>query len=185
MGKSGRAIIEALMAGETNTTKLASLADRRVKASQEEFRETLRGRVRKQHRFLLRLHLNQIDSLAAAIATIDAQVEANLGPFGTAVEQVVSIPGIKDLGANSGGGCGAISDQSLPCLSSSSFAPGSSFATSAPSTCLRALRISESFPPYRRNRVVDVLTNHLITLAGQFFEAAAVKNCDFAAMVLY
>jgi transposase len=99
MGKSGRAIIEALIAGETNPVKLASLADRRVKASQEELREALRGRVTKQHRFLLRLHLNQIDSLAAAIATIDAQVEENLGPFRTAVEQVVSIPGIKDVGA--------------------------------------------------------------------------------------
>jgi hypothetical protein len=76
--KSGRAIIEALIAGETNPAKLASLADRRVKASQEELREALRGRVRKQHRFLLRLHLNQIDSLATALATIDAQVEENL-----------------------------------------------------------------------------------------------------------
>jgi transposase len=99
MGKSGRAIIEALIAGETNPAKLASLADRRVKASREELREALRGRVSKQHRFLLRLHLNQIDSLAAAIATIDAQVEENLGPFRTAVQQVASIPGIKDLGA--------------------------------------------------------------------------------------
>jgi transposase len=99
MGKSGRAIIEALIAGETNPTKLASLADRRVKASQQEFREALRGRMTKQHRFLLRLHLNQIDSLVAAIATIDAQVEADLGPFRTAVEQVISIPGIKNLGA--------------------------------------------------------------------------------------
>ena len=99
MGKSGRAIIEALIAGETNPAKLASLADRRVKPSQEELREALRGRVRKQHRFLLRLHLNQIDSLATALATIDAQVEENLGPFRTAVQQVVSIPGVKDLGA--------------------------------------------------------------------------------------
>jgi transposase len=99
MGKSGRTIIEALIAGETNPAKLASLADRRVKASQEELREALRGRVRKQHRFLLRLHLNQIDSLATALATIDAQVEENLGPFRTAVQQVVSIPGVKDLGA--------------------------------------------------------------------------------------
>ena len=53
MGKSGRAMIEALIAGETNPAKLASLADRRVKASPEEFREALRGRVSKHHRFLL------------------------------------------------------------------------------------------------------------------------------------
>jgi transposase len=99
MGKSGRAMIEALIAGETNPAKLASLADRRAKASQQQFREALRGLVTKQHRFLLRLHLNQIDALDAATATVDAQVEADLGPFRTAVEQVISIPGIKNLGA--------------------------------------------------------------------------------------
>src|SRR5712675_1324603 len=66
MGKSGRAMIEALIVGETNPVKLAGLADRRVKASPEEFREALRGRVTKHHRFLLRLHLNQIDALDAA-----------------------------------------------------------------------------------------------------------------------
>ena len=48
LGKSGRAIIEALIAGETNPAKLANLADRRVKASQEELREALRGQVSKR-----------------------------------------------------------------------------------------------------------------------------------------
>ena len=72
--------------------KLARLVNGRVKASQEEFREAFRGRMRTQHRVLLRLHLNQIDSLAAAIATIGVQVEENLGPFRTAVQQVSSIP---------------------------------------------------------------------------------------------
>jgi hypothetical protein len=56
--------------------------------------------VTKHHRFLLRLHLNQIDALDAAMATVDAQVEANLGPFRTAVELLISIPGIKNLGAH-------------------------------------------------------------------------------------
>ena len=100
MGKSGRAMIEALIAGETNPTKLASLADRRVKGSQEQLREALRGRVTKQHRFLLRLHLNHIDALEATMATIDAQVEENLRPFRTAVELITSIPGIKSLSAH-------------------------------------------------------------------------------------
>jgi transposase len=100
MGKSGRAMLEALIAGETNPAKLGSLADRRVRASPEELREALRGRVTKHHRFLLRLHLNQIDALDAAMATLDAQVEANLGPFRTAVELITSIPGVKNLGAH-------------------------------------------------------------------------------------
>jgi transposase len=99
MGKSGRAMIEAPIAGETNPAKLASLAHPRVKASAEKLREALRGRVTKHHRFLLRLHLNQIDALQGAMATIDAQVEANIGPFRTAVELIMSIPGIKNLSA--------------------------------------------------------------------------------------
>src|SRR5262245_49786657 len=99
MGLSGRKMIEALIAGEKDPAKLARLADRRVKASQEILREALRGRVTRQHRFLLRLHLDQIDTFDAAIAKIDAEVEASIAPFRTAVEQVSSIPGIKDLGA--------------------------------------------------------------------------------------
>ena len=80
-------------------SKLARLADHRVRASQGTLREALRGRVKEHHRFLLRLHLNQIDALDAAIAEIDAQVEAGIAPFRTAVEQVTSIPGVKNLGA--------------------------------------------------------------------------------------
>lgn len=99
MGKSGRTMIEAMIAGETNPVKLASLADRRVKASREELHDALRGRVTNQHRFLLRLHLNQIDALAAAIASIDQQVEADLGPFRAAAEQLTSMPGIANVGA--------------------------------------------------------------------------------------
>jgi transposase len=99
MNKSGRAMIEAMIAGETNPVKLASLADRRVKASAEELREALRGRVTKHHRFLLRLHLNQIDALASAMVTIDARVEENLAPFRTAVELIMSMPGIHSLSA--------------------------------------------------------------------------------------
>jgi transposase len=97
IGKSGRAMIEALIGGETNPVKLASLADRRIKASPQELREALRGRVTNHHRFLLRLHLNQIDTLDAAMAAVDAEVGANLGPFRTAVDLIKSIPGCDNL----------------------------------------------------------------------------------------
>ena len=99
MGLSGRKMIEALIAGEKEPTKLARLADHRVKASQETLRQALRGRVTKSHRFLLRLHLGQIDALDAAIAELDQEVEAGIAPFRAAVEQVTSIPGVKNLGA--------------------------------------------------------------------------------------
>jgi transposase len=99
MGMSGRKMIEALIAGQTDPTKLARLADHRVKASQETLREALRGRVTRHHRFLLRLHLQQIDALDAAIAKIDREVEAGIAPFRTAVEQVSTVPGVKSLAA--------------------------------------------------------------------------------------
>jgi len=99
MGLSGRKMIEALIAGESDPAKLARLADPRVKASQETLRQALRGRVIGHHRFLLRLHLEQIDAIDAAIAKIDREVEAGIGPFRTAVEQVSSAPGIKSLAA--------------------------------------------------------------------------------------
>jgi len=99
LGRSGRAMLEALVAGESDPVRLAALAHAGVKCPQEKLREALRGRVREHHRFLLRLHLGQIDGLDAAIATLDREVDANLGPFRAAVEQVSTIPGVKALGA--------------------------------------------------------------------------------------
>jgi transposase len=99
MGQSGRKMIEALIAGETDPAKLARLANYRVKASQQSLSEALRGRVTKSHRFLLRLHLGHIDALDAAIAELDREVEASIAPFRTAVEQITTTPGVKALAA--------------------------------------------------------------------------------------
>src|SRR5499433_3880056 len=99
MGKSGRAMIKALIAGERDPDKLSRLADARLEASPAELREALRGRVTKNHGFLLRLHLRQIDALDAAIAAIDRQVEADIAPFRVAAEQISSVPGVKALSA--------------------------------------------------------------------------------------
>jgi transposase len=99
LGKSGRAILDAMVKGESDPVRLAALAHAGVKCPQEKLREALRGRVRKHHRFLLRLHLGQIDALDAAIATIDREVEASLAPFCDAVELISTIPGVKVLSA--------------------------------------------------------------------------------------
>src|SRR3954447_14526730 len=60
MGLSGRAMVEALIAGETDPVRLADLAHRRIRTSPDTLREALRGRVTSHHRFLLNLHLRQI-----------------------------------------------------------------------------------------------------------------------------
>lgn len=99
LGKSGRAMIEAMLQGETDPERLASLADRRIKASPEQLKEALLGRITKHHRFMLRLHLTQIDAIDAAIVCLDEEVEANLDPFRQAVELLKTIPGINDVSA--------------------------------------------------------------------------------------
>src|SRR5258705_2481362 len=99
LGKSGRAMLDALIAGESDPARLAALAHAGVKCPQDKLREALRGRVTKHHRFLLQLHLKQIDALDAAIAGIDQEVDANVEPFRTAIHLLTTIPGVSDLSA--------------------------------------------------------------------------------------
>ena len=98
-GTSGRAILEALVAGETEPATLAALANQRVRAPRGKLEEALRGRVTSHHRFLLRLHLRQVDALEGAVAEIDREVEADLEPFRAAVRLLSSIPGVSALSA--------------------------------------------------------------------------------------
>jgi transposase len=99
MGLSGRAILDALVAGETDPERLLALVHRRVKAEPAQLRAALSGRVSHSHRFLLRLHLGQYDALAKALEEIDAEVERNLDPFRDAVRLLRTVPGIGDLAA--------------------------------------------------------------------------------------
>jgi transposase len=99
MGLSGRAILEALAAGERDPDRLLALVHPRVKAEPARLRAALTGRLAGHHRFLLRLHLGQYDALAAALAEIDAEVERDLDPFRDAVRLLRTIPGVGDLAA--------------------------------------------------------------------------------------
>jgi transposase len=99
LGKSGRAMLDAMVAGESDPVRLAALAHPNVKCSQASLQEALRGRVTRHHRFLLQLHLGQADGIDAAIATIDQEVEGNLEPFRIAVDLASTVPGVSTLSA--------------------------------------------------------------------------------------
>ena len=99
MGLSGRKMVEALIAGASDPEQLAALAHRRIKASPEELREALRGRVTRHHRFLLSVHLQQIDAIDKVIGDIDAEVDALVEPFRTTVQLLTTIPGVDELSA--------------------------------------------------------------------------------------
>jgi transposase len=99
LGLSGRRIIEALIAGQAVPQALATLAHRSIKATADELEASLRGRVTRHHRFLLKLHLDQIDAIDAAVARIDKEVGDNVEPFRVAIEMLSAIPGVGGLSA--------------------------------------------------------------------------------------
>jgi transposase len=96
LGKASRAILEAIIAGETTPERLAQLKGQ-LKATPQELEAALRGRVTENHRFLLRLHLSQVDSIQRAIDAIDGRLEQRLEPFREHVDRLTDIPGISTV----------------------------------------------------------------------------------------
>ena len=99
MGTSGRAILDALAAGEGDPERLADHIRTRIRASRREVVEALRGRLSAHQRLLLRLHLGQADALDAAITQIDAELGERLEPFCDAIARLTTIPGVSTLAA--------------------------------------------------------------------------------------
>lgn len=94
LGKSGRAILQAIIAGESDPEALVAVTNGRLKASRESLIAAARGTTRDHHRFLLRVHLNQIDDLAAAIASVEEHIETVVQPFREHIDRLVTIPGV-------------------------------------------------------------------------------------------
>jgi transposase len=93
VGRASRTILNAILEGESDPARLAELRGK-LKASPAELEEALRGRITDHHRFLLRLHLDQIDALDEAIQRIDGRLEQLLEPFREHVERLTTIPGV-------------------------------------------------------------------------------------------
>ena len=75
MGVSGRAMIEALIAGQRDAQALAGLARGRMKTKRADLIEALSGRFDDHHAELARMLLDQIDALTAQIDTLTARIE--------------------------------------------------------------------------------------------------------------
>ena len=96
LGTSGRAILKALIAGETDPARLLEHTTGRLEAPRERLLDGLRGVVTDHHRFMLRLHLRQVESLESGIAQLERQIARLLRPFRGRVEQLATIPGVSD-----------------------------------------------------------------------------------------
>jgi transposase len=94
LGVSGRAILEALIAGEDDPERLLAKTTGRLKAPRQRLLDALQGRITSHHRFLLRLHLDQIAGLEHGIATLETEIGRMLEPFRDLHQLLISAPGI-------------------------------------------------------------------------------------------
>jgi transposase len=94
LGVSGRAMLEALIVGESSPAQMAELAKGRLREKRGSLEKALEGRVKPHHRFVLTELLCQIDRLDETIARFDEQIEAYCRPFEQAVTLLDTIPGV-------------------------------------------------------------------------------------------
>ena len=99
-GVSGRAMLEALIAGDDDPAALADLAKRRLRSKIPALAEALTGRVTHHHAFLTRVHLDVIDRHTAAINKLTARIEVMIEPFQGFRDLICTIPGISTLTAD-------------------------------------------------------------------------------------
>ena len=94
VGVSGRAMIEALIAGDRDVGRMADLARRRMRVKIPQLTEALVGRFTQHHAFLARVHLDLIDGHTAVITQLTERIEVMMEPFRGFHDLICTIPGI-------------------------------------------------------------------------------------------
>jgi transposase len=93
-GASGRAMLEALIAGQRDPKVLAQMAKARMRAKLAALEEALRGFFTDHHAAILRMMLDNIDPHSEQIAALDATIETAIAPFARQVAQLDQITGV-------------------------------------------------------------------------------------------
>lgn len=94
LGASGRAMLKALIAGERDGARLASLAKGSLRKKEARLTAALTGRFSRHHAFVLGQILAHIDELEGHITAFDRQVEECLRPFAQELDLLQTIPGV-------------------------------------------------------------------------------------------
>jgi transposase len=94
LGKSGRAMLQALVDGVTDPEALAALAVGSLTQKIPALRKALQGRIRPHQRFLLQEQLAHIAELEERIERVSAELAERLAPEATTLAHLDSIPGV-------------------------------------------------------------------------------------------
>jgi transposase len=98
-GKSGRAMMAALICGERSPRALAQLARTRMRAKISALEEAFTGHFTEHHAFLLAKMLARVDAIDADIAELDAKIEEMIAPFAAAAARLDEVSGIGPVAA--------------------------------------------------------------------------------------
>ena len=99
MGKSGRAMLQALVDGTTDPAVLAELARGKLRKKLPELRRALQGRFRPHHAFLIEQIFAKIDFLDDALERLTTEIDQRLVPFEPMLTALDTIPGVDRIGA--------------------------------------------------------------------------------------
>ncbi|MFE6946627.1 IS110 family RNA-guided transposase [Streptomyces chartreusis] len=94
LGKSARAMLEALIAGERDPMILAKMSLASMRAKRQLLTQALTGQFTEHHAFLARTMLDQIDAVTATEARLSEQIARQLAPFRRQIELLITIPGV-------------------------------------------------------------------------------------------
>lgn len=94
MGVSGRAMVEALISGNTDPEALADLAKGKLRKKLPLLQEALNGRFRPHHQFMLGEILAHLDYLDEAIERLSKKIEEHIAPFFQEIQLLDTIPGV-------------------------------------------------------------------------------------------
>jgi transposase len=100
MGKSGQAMLDALLTGQSDPEALADLARGSLRGKLPQLREALQGQVDAHHRVLLHHLLDHIAFLEKSLHELTGEIEQRLQPYEKVIERLVQIPGIQQLSAS-------------------------------------------------------------------------------------
>jgi transposase len=93
-GASARAILSALVAGQTDPQALADLAKGRMRSKRELLAQAVVGRFTPHHAFLITEPLSQLDYLEDAVERVSAEITKRLADDQAALELLDTIPGV-------------------------------------------------------------------------------------------
>jgi transposase len=100
LGVSGRAMLDAIVAGQDDPEHLADLAVGTARRKRAELIEALRGRTTDHHRAMLKLHLGLIAALESALEDLDRAAGKLLAPIQERAALLTTMPGVSDIVAH-------------------------------------------------------------------------------------